>query len=166
MNVYDYITTFSEAVRDDSAVQAYCIEKFGKGCLVQVDDDIENMIGSDAAPYCLFVAVPGTEDNPVAENGIFNIAVEVGTMPTGEPPYYSDDTERTASANGLRIFGQGEICVDLMELVLTACKAATLSACSLIQTSTIDASGSLYFPLALAVSQITVSESKDLGTFS
>lgn len=166
MNVYDHITTLAAAIVADTTVEDYCVDNFEKGLLVAIDDDSEKMLGSDDAPYCLLMPMPGADDSPVAEAGLNNIRIEVGTIPTGEPPYLTETTERTATANGLQKFGQGEVAVDLLELVMDAVKAASLSGgCTMLTNTTIDASGALLFPLALAVSTIVISENKDLSTF-
>ena len=168
MNGYDYILKFAEAVRDDSDILDYCVANWDKGLLVQIDDDNEDPVGSPEAPYCILMLVPGGDDSPVSENRLSNIRVEVGVNPasTSQPPYRTDVTERTTAANGLRKYGEGERALDLLDLVLTAIKAVNLGASEIQQTMSIDANGSLLFPLALAVSNISVISNKELNSFS
>ena len=165
MNVYDYINAFSVAVRDNTPVKDYCVTNFKKGLLVKVDDDNEDPTGSKDSPYCLLMSTIGSDDSPVAEGTLANIRLEVGTIPATEPPYFTDTTERTNAANGLRKYGQGEKAVDLLELILTAIKGKALDADTILESSSIEANGSLFFPLALAVSILTVSKKKTMDTF-
>lgn len=166
MNVYDYISTFATAVRDTAAIKDYCIAQFGKGLLVQVDDDNEDPIESDKAPYCLIHSTTGSANDPVSDASDINLRIEVGTMPTGEPPYYTDTTARSVTANGLRKYGAGEKAVDLLDLILTAIKAVNIDACTIMNTSSIEADGILLFPLQIASSVISISEQKDLASFN
>ena len=165
MNVYDYMDTWSTAVKNSAGVLSYCQTNFGRGLLVQIDDDNESPISSDKAPYCLLSSATGSDNSPVSDMSSIRIRCEVGVAPITEPPYFTDSTARSATANGLRKYGNGEKAVDLLDLCLTAIKGATLDAQTILTTSDIDADGMLFFPLQLAVTNLTVSESKDLSEF-
>lgn len=165
MNAYDYIQKFAEAVRDDAAVLAYCILHFGKGLQVQIDDDGEDPITSEKTPYFCLHAVTGSDDSPVSEGSDIKLRVEVGTQPSGDAPYYSDTTDRTAAANGLRVYGAGEKAVDLLDLCMTAIRAVNISASDMMVTSTIEADGILMFPLQIASSSIGITQTNDLSSF-
>lgn len=164
MNVYNYIDTMVEAVRTDAAVLAYCITNFKKGLMLHIDDDAEGEIGERQAPYCLFMSTPGGDDSIVAESMVSVIRVEVGTLSANVGPYLVTSVERTATANGVAKYAQGEKCVDLLDLILAAIKAVNFSDCAMLETSSIDASGSLFFPLALAVTNLSISKYKSTAT--
>lgn len=167
MNVYDYIQAFAEAIRDDVAVRDYCVAEFASGLLVQIDDDSENMVGSASAPYCLLHSVTGSDDSPVADASAINLRMEIGIDPTlnSPAPFYNDATVRSASANGLRKYGQGQKAVELLALCLATVRGVNIDSCNLMETSSVDANGSLLFPLQVAQSVITISERNDLSSF-
>jgi len=165
MNVYDYMDLFAVAIRDAVTVKDYCIAQFKSGLIIQIDDDSETPVGSKEAPYCLLMSTPGSDDSPIAEGNVFNIRVEVGTVVQGDAPYYTETTSRSATANGLTKYGQGEKAADLLDLVITAIKTVTPSDGAQIETVSIDASGSLLFPLALAISNLTISKKQSLATW-
>lgn len=165
MNAYDFLQAFAETVRDNAAVLAFCKTNFGRGLLVQIDTDAEDLIGSKDAPYFLMKSMPGGDDSPVTDNTLANLLVEAGTTPPGEPPYKTVTTARTALANGLTAYGQGKLSVDLLELCVDAIKAKTIDGCEIVQTATIEADGSIFFPLQVAQSVITIAQATDLSTF-
>jgi len=165
MNVYDYMDLFAAAIRDASAVENYCVSNFSNGLFIAIDDDGENPIGSDQAPYCILMSTPGSDDSPVAEGNLYNIRVEVGTVVQADAPYYIESTPRIATTNGLTKYDQGEKAADLLDLVITAMKSVTPSDGSQLETVSFDASGSLMFPLALAVSNLTISKKQSLATW-
>ena len=165
MNAYDYITTFATAVRDDATVKAYAIATYGKGLLVQIDTDMEDLIGSDEAPYLLIKSIPGADDSPVVEMNQATILLEAGAVVSGNAPYYSDTTKRTTTANGLRVYGQGSAVCTLLEKCIDAIKAKALTAGDQLQTTSIDAEGSLFFPLQVARSNLTVVQTNDMSSF-
>lgn len=166
MNVYDYISSFATAVRDTTAIKNYCVTNFARGLLVQIDDDNEDPIENDKAPYCLIHATTGSANDPVSESSDIKIRVEVGTMPLTDPPYFTDTTARTTAANGLRQYGAGNKAVALLTLVLTAIKAVNIDAFTIMTSSSVEADGILLFPLQVASSVISISEQKDLASFN
>ena len=163
MNVYDYIDTYAEAIRDDGPVRLFCVGNYSKGLMVRIDDDSENMVGDKQAPYCLLMPVLGSDNSPVSEASSINIRVEVGVVSNSEAP--EEITERTASANGLYKLGNGETAVDLLDKILTVIKSVGIDNCTQLTQSSIESSGALFFPLALAVSTLVVRENKDMSTF-
>ena len=164
MNVYDIMDKYAEAIRADAGVLAYCTTNYSQGLLIRIDDDSEKMLGSADAPYCLLMSVPGGDDSGIAESAQASIRVEVGTKSNDEDPTIS--TARTASANGVEKLGNGEQALDLFSLILSVIKGTTIDNCTLTGGSTVDANGSLYYPLALVVSTLTVNENKDLSTWN
>ena len=164
MNVYDYIDKFSEAIRDAADVLSFCTTNYNKGLRIQIDDDSEKMLGSNDSPYCLLMPVPGSDNSPVSEASAINIRIEVGVVSDSEAP--TQTTGRTALANGLYKLGNGEKAIDLLDKILTVVKGVEIDACTLLHDSSIESSGALFFPLALAFSTLTVRENKDLSSFS
>jgi hypothetical protein len=165
VNAYDYIDLFAVAVRDNAAVLTFCTTNFSSGLLVQVDDDQEDPITSGKAPYCLIHCATGSDNSPVADESDIRIRVEVGTV-AGNPPYLSDTTTRTATANGLRKYGAGNKTVDLLDLCMVAIKAVNIGENIILKQSSVEADGILFFPLQVASSVISIGEQKDLSAFN
>lgn len=163
MNTYDYMDKFGTALQADAGILAYCQTNFDKGLLIRIDDDSEKMIGSNDAPYCLLMGTSPGDDSAVSEASSMSVRMEVGTVSNDEDP--SITNERTADANGFEKLGNGEKALDLFDLCLAVIKATILDAFTIAPGSTVDVNGSLYYPLALAVSTITITENKDLSTW-
>lgn len=166
MNIYDCIDLWAAAVKADTTIQTYCTTNFSRGLLVQIDDDDEKPLSSEDAPYCLLYAYTGGDDSPVTEKKVQEARIVVGTVSAGNPHTPTVTTERTASVNGLRKFGAGNTCVDLLDLVLASIRTVTLTGnCSLIVSASYDVSGLLLFPLHVAGTTVQIEETKDMSTF-
>jgi hypothetical protein len=162
MNIYDAIDLWATAVKNSSTVQSYCTTNFSNGLLVQVDDDDENPITSADAPFCLMFAYTGSDDSPVADAKIQQARIVVGTVSTGNPHIPTVTTARTASANGLRKYGAGNTCVDLLDSVMTVIKATTITGSNfLLSAASYDVSGLLLFPLHVAGTTVRLEEARD-----
>ena len=166
MNVYDAIDLWGAAIQADSAIKTYCITNFGKGLLIQIDDDVENPINSEDAPYCKMFGYTGGDESPVSEQKIQQARIVVGTISSGTPTIPVVTNIRNATTNGLRKFGAGNTCVDLLDLVIAKIKTVTITDnCSLIAGASYDVSGLLLFPLHVAGTTVQIQESRDLSTF-
>jgi hypothetical protein len=166
MNIYDAIDLWATALQADATIQAYCVNNFGKGLLVQVDDDNENPLSSADAPYCLLFAYSGGEDSPASEDKIQQARIVVGTVQAGTSPHTPTVTNtRSATANGLRKYGAGNLAVDLLDLVLASIKAVTITDYSLFASATYDVDGLLFFPLCVAGTTAQLRQPRDLSTF-
>lgn len=164
-NPYDYISGFATAIRDSTAVKNYCTTNFSRGLLVQIDDDGEDPIDSGKCPYCCIFALTDSDDSPVSEKSDIKLKVEVGTAPITEPPYSSVTTARSATANGLTVYGAGEKAADLLDLCLTAMRAVYVGGSTVMESSTVQADGLLLFPLQIASSVVSITTMNDLSSF-
>jgi hypothetical protein len=162
MNIYDAIDLWAAAIKADTTIQTYCTTNFAKGLLVQIDDDMENPISSDDAPYCLLFAYSGSDDSPVSENKIQQARIVVGTVSSGNPHVPTVTTTRTATTNGLRKYGAGNACVDLLDLVLAKIKTVLITDSPLLASASYDVSGMLFFPLHVAGTTVELREARDM----
>jgi hypothetical protein len=162
MNVYDAIDLWATAIQASATVLTYCTTNFSKGLLVQVDDDTENPLSSDDAPFCLLYAYSGGDVSPVSENKVQQARIVVGTVARGTPTTPTVTTTRSATANGLRKFGAGNTCVDLLDAIITVVKGVTITDNPILSTASYDVSGLLLFPLHAAGTTITIEEPRDL----
>ena len=166
MNIYDAIDSWAAAIAANTTIQTYCTTNFSRGLLVQVDDDDETPISSPDAPYCLLYAYTGGDDSPVTDKRVQAARIVVGTVSSGNPHVPTVTTERNDTTNGLRKFGAGNTCVDLLDNVLAAIRGVTLSDnCSLIVSASYDVSGLLLFPLHVAGTTVQIEEANDMSTF-
>lgn len=164
MNVYDAIDLWASAIQGDNTIKTYCITNFGKGLQVQIDDDVENPLSSADAPYCLMFGYTGGDDSPVNDFKIQQARIVVGTVMSGTPTTPTVTVARTATVNGLRKFGAGNTCVDLLDLVMAKIKTVTITEnCSLIAGASYDVSGLLLFPLHVAGTTVAIQESRDFS---
>lgn len=165
MNIYDAIDLWATAVYGDATIKTYCTTNYSKGLLVQVDDDAENPISSDDAPFVLMIGYSGGDDSPVAEAKIQEARIVVGCVAPGTPSTPTVTATRSATANGLRKFGAGNLCVDLLDLIVAKIKTVNLTNYNLLSTASYDISGLLLFPMVCAGTTVRIEEYRDTATF-
>jgi hypothetical protein len=164
MNIYDMLDTWAASIQADTTIQTYCTTNFSNGLLVQIDDDQENPISSADAPFCLMIGYTGGDDSPIAEAKLQAARIVVGcTKASAYTPTVT--VARTATTNGLRKFGVGNLAIDLLDLIIAEIKGINLGSGVILTESSYDLSGLLLFPLTCVGTTMIVRESKDLSTF-
>jgi len=164
MNIYDMMDSWAASIQADTTIQTYCVTNFSNGLLVQIDDDQENPISSADAPFCIMIGYSGGDDSPVAEAKVQAARIVVGcTKANAHTPTVT--TARTATTNGLRKFGIGNLAIDLLDLIIAEIKSVNLGTGHILTETSYDLSGLLLFPLTCVGTTMIVREAKDLSTF-
>jgi hypothetical protein len=168
MNAYTFSNLMGIALRDSAAVKSFCISKWGRGALIQIDECAEKSLDSDAAPWINITVLPGSVFGVGAAN-VHTFMIGVGgngvrpSAPVDQPWDPVITTARSATANGLQTISGGKDVADLLELVLAACGSSAIGAGAIMETASIDLNGFLVYPLQVAVAVVTVSVSRCLS---
>jgi len=158
MNRYDYIKSMAMALQADSTIRDYCIDTYGKGALIQIDDNPANPLNNEATPWILFEAAPSVEQGPIADFDLFDFFCGVGiTSPTGTDATLPVVTnKRSATINGLQQVGNSDYAETLLVMVLDFIKEHPQSDGAMIQNSILESAGGSYLPMQVSAAKVTI----------
>lgn len=161
MGVYTYISAFAAALQASTTIKTYCTTRWGKGCLVQIDENPNDPIRDDSAPFLTLLAWPSSELGPVIGELRYPILLTAGCLPLSSattPTLVTVTTARTASANGLQSWGAATEAEGLLAAAISAIKGVKLTG-SIVSTVTEESNGWMFYPLQTASAVLTIGES-------
>ena len=110
------------AVRDSAPVLSFAVQHFGKGVAVNVGAYAAGIPSESDAPF-LWLFAEATDNELLNADETFTVHGVVGAClrgENGEKKISNAVTERTSSANGLRVNGGNAVIEELRDLVLRA----------------------------------------------
>lgn len=153
----------ARAVSGSSAIATYCAEHFGRALLVIVDRyGVDGAPGERDAPYCWLYS-DGDNELGNVESESFEFVVEVGAISSSLRPSYTQEAERTASANGLVLGGISAYVETLRDMVIDVIANTGVGACF---NSASRAENSMSgFPLEFAAARMNFTYPTTLGDY-
>lgn len=158
MSTHTHIELFAAALQASATLRDYCVARWGRGALIQVDESPAAPLTHDEAPWVCLISWPTEEQGPVATNARHPILLACGTAPRqagADPAAPVVAVERSAAANGLRSYTAAAEAEGLRDLVLTILKEVALDGAQLA-TSEGDSDGWTHLPLATSSAVLTV----------
>jgi hypothetical protein len=172
MNIYDIIDTLATAIRDSNAVKTFCVSKWSKGCLIQIDENQEKPeLDSSKTPWVLLSAMGGSVAG-VAEADTYQLSIAVGASgiraasPVTSPWSPVVTTARTATANGLQKIGCGNDIADFLDSILLVVGATAEADGVIVTGAQYDVSGFQFYPMQVAFAVVSFSRKRSLKTES
>ena len=165
---YTTIKSLAQAIRDNTDLENSVVEAYGKGLLVQIDDNPANPIGAEQAPFCVLYRVPQTLMGTIAEDDAFGLLVVCGVVTnaaaTADGTPYEVTTARSATANGLTQWSNPEAAENLLVSVVEILKEVNLGNIMISEIDS-DVDGGSYLPLQTASAQLLVIQKRTLNTW-
>lgn len=161
MGSYGNIKVIAKAIADSEAIQNYCITKYGRGLLVQVDMDPNNSPSSEDCPWAVLCKWPSTELGPVSEYAKKPVMLGVGIVPPSETPNLPTvNTIRNENSNGYIQFGNAELAEELCEMIYGVIMAAVLQDNHLVTSVVEDSNGWVHLPMQTATMIFDMSQAQ------
>jgi len=163
IHIYHNLRKIADAIADSDAIQGFCVEHFGRGCLVQVDDIADNPISSDDAPWIIVAKGPSGEMGPVQADTIFTAHIVCGVSVA--PLIFEEIRPRTPAGNGLRYLPGGDLAEMLLRHAILAIRGIDFGDGIIAKTIGLDVDVYTLSPLQFATCDVEISEAQSMNTW-
>ena len=161
MGTYKHINQLAKAIATDPDLQAYCVEKYARGLLVQVDENPAKGLTSDDCPWCCLVKWPDTQLGPVIDLKVRPVLVACGVCQKDSTEATPDvDIPRTAEASGMQHYGKPEEAEHLLELIYKVIEKVVLDDDYLLYNAHEDSNGWMQLPMQTASMIINIKKAE------
>jgi hypothetical protein len=155
-----YNSAIASALQANAAIASYCATNFGRGCLVQENENPGDPLTYDDAPWLCCLVWPTAELGPIIDANTCEIVISAGVGPllsNSTAMLVTETTARGATTNGLRSWGNATAAEALLALAITAAKAIGQTG-AIIDSSRIDTDAWAHYPLQIASAVISIKE--------
>jgi len=124
---YDWMRTIAHAIADSAEIATHCIETYGRGCLVRLDDLLVSPPTDADAPIIIVTHV-GRDDVAIGED---EVVIRLVAGVTVEPTV-TVLAQRDAHTNGLETVGAASALARLLSLAADVARATSLGGAVLV----------------------------------
>lgn len=157
-------TAIASALQTNAAIAAFCAATWGRGCLIQENENPGDPLDDEQAPWICCLVWPTAELGPIIDANSCEIVLSAGVVkPQAALTAVLPDLiqPRTASANGLQRYGQASEAEALLLLAIAAAKELDLDG-AIIGASKVETDGWLHYPLQIASTVLSIREPNTL----
>ena len=119
---YAWMTAIAQALADSDEIRELCVERYGRGCLIRVDDLLVSPPTDADAPIIIVTHV-GRDDVAIAQDEVV-IRLIAGVL---AEPTVTVTSERDATSNGLETVGATSELANLLAIAADVAMSTALS---------------------------------------
>jgi len=154
---YGWMQTIAQALADSAAIRSLCVERYGRGCLIRVDDLLVSPPTDADAPIIIVTHV-GRDDVAIAQDEVV-IRLIAGVL---AEPTVTVTSERDATSNGLETVGATSELANLLAIAADVAMSTALSPGAMVTRVDDHVEGMATPPLQVGWLDLTITQHKTL----